>query len=117
MNRMPKKNASPRSASCPRFSNDEVVDLIHRGAERVEHRQHQQADQHRIEAEILIDDVGEIGAEDDERRMRDVDDIEHPERDRDADRHSDVETAEQHARDDGVDQKLEGEIHDVRRAD
>ena len=60
---------------------------------------------------VLIDDVGDIGAEDDERRMRDVDDVEHAERNRDADRHGGVEAAEQKAGDDRIDQQFEGNIH------
>src|SRR3954470_7967777 len=49
--------------------------------------------------------------------MRDVDDVEHAECDRNSDRHGNIEAAEQHARNNGVDQKLEGEIHalDARR--
>src|SRR3954462_6032196 len=49
--------------------------------------------------------------------MRDVDDVEHAECDRNSDRHGDIEAAEQHARNNGVEQKLEGEIHalDARR--
>ena len=43
--------------------------------------------------------------------MRDVDDVEHAERDRDADRHGRVEAAEQQARDDGVEQKVHGNAH------
>ena len=52
---------------------------------------------------VAIDDVGDVGAQDDEGRMRDVDDIEHAEGDRDADRHGRVKAAEQQASDDGVD--------------
>jgi hypothetical protein len=43
--------------------------------------------------------------------MRDVDDVEHAERDRDADRHRDVEAAKQNAGDDRVDQQFDGEVH------
>ncbi len=43
--------------------------------------------------------------------MRDVDDVEHAEGDRDADRDGGVEAAEQHAGDDGVEQKVHGDAH------
>ena len=43
--------------------------------------------------------------------MRDVDDVEHAERDRHADRHGGVEAAEQNAGDHGVDQKVEAKAH------
>ena len=80
-----------------------VVDLIDRGAERIEHRQHHDADHDRIDAEAGVDDIGDIGAEDDESRMRDVDDVEDAERDRNPDRHRGIEAAEQQAGDQGVD--------------
>ena len=43
--------------------------------------------------------------------MRDVDDVENAERDRDADRHRGVESAEQEAGDQRVDQQIEAEAH------
>ena len=64
--------------------------------------------QDRVDAEASIDDVGDVGAEDDEGRMRDVDDVEDAERDRHADRHGGVEAAEQQPGDDGIDQQVPG---------
>src|SRR5262249_28375627 len=83
-----------------------VVDLVDRGPERIERRQHDDRDQDRINPEMGVDDIGDVGAENDEGGMRDVDDVEDPERDRDPDGHRDVESAEQYSRDDGVDQKV-----------
>ena len=88
-----------------------VIDLIDRGPEREERRKHDDAGEDRIEAEGLIDDIGDIRAEDDECRMRDVDDVEDAERDRNSDRYRGIESAEQDARDNGIDQQLERKIH------
>ena len=43
--------------------------------------------------------------------MRDIDDIEDAERDRNADCHGGVEAAEQDAGDQRIDEKLDGKIH------
>ena len=75
-----------------------VVDLIDEHAEHIKHRQHHDARDDRIDAEGDIDDIGDVGAEDDEARMRDVDDVEHAERDRHAGGHRGVESAEHQAR-------------------
>ena len=56
-----------------------VVDLIDEDAEQIEQRQRDDADDDRIDAELAIDDIGDVGAENDETRMRDVDDVEHAE--------------------------------------
>jgi hypothetical protein len=84
-----------------------VVDLIDRRAERVERRQDHDGGEDRIDPEGLIDDIGDVGAEDDERRMGDIDDVEDAERNRDADRHSGVESAEQQARDNRIDEQFD----------
>src|SRR5262249_9239102 len=47
-----------------------------------------------------------VGAQHDEGGVRDIDDVEHAEGDRDADRHYGVETAEQQPREDGVQEQL-----------
>jgi hypothetical protein len=90
MNSRPKKNARPRSASCPNFSNDR--------------RQRHHARQDRIDAEAHIEQVGNIGTENDESGMRDVDDVENAERDRNADGHRGIKSAEQDARNNRVDE-------------
>ena len=84
MNSRPKRKARPRSDSWPRFSNEDVVDLINAGAERVERRHHHDADENWVEAEAHIDDIGGVGPEDDEGGMGDVDDVEDTERERHA---------------------------------
>ena len=84
-----------------------VVDLVDAGAEQIEHRHHDDADQDRVDAEAGVDDIGDVGAENDEGGMRDVDDVEDAERDRDADGHGGIEAAEQNAGDQGVDQQIE----------
>ena len=59
----------------------------------------------------LVDDVGDVGAEDDEGRMRDIDDVENAERDRDADGDGGIEAAEQKPGDQGIDQEIVRNIH------
>jgi hypothetical protein len=90
------------SAPLKRF----VIDLIDHGAERIERRQQHHARQDRVDAEPGIDDIGDVGTEDDEPRMRDVDDVEDSERDRDAD-----ERAQQETRDQRVDQQVVWNVH------
>ncbi len=51
-----------------------------------------------------VDDIGDIGAENDEGRVRDVDDVEHAERDRNAGGDGGIEAAEQQPGDDSIDQ-------------
>ncbi len=92
------------------FLEGQVIDLINQRAEIIEDRQHQNAGQDRIEAQPLVDDIGDIRPEDDEGRMRDIDDIEDAERDRYADRHGRVEAAQQDAGDQRIDQTTRREI-------
>ena len=84
----------------------DVIDLIDGGAERIEGRQHQDRGQDRIDAEPLVHDIGDVGAEDDESRMRDIDDVENAERDRNADRDRGIESAEQNSGDQRIDQEI-----------
>ena len=46
---------------------------------------------------VVLHDVGDVGAQNDEGRMGDVDDVQHAERDRHADRDGGIEAAEQQA--------------------
>ena len=74
----------------------------------VRHRFHiPDAGQDRIHPERDVQNVGDVGAKDDERRMRDIDDVEHAEGDRDSDCHGGIEPAQQQAGDQGVPQKIE----------
>src|SRR5271156_4689659 len=57
----------------------DVVDLIDAGAERVEGGNDDDAGQDRIKPEMRIDDVGDVGAKDDEGRVGDIDDVENAE--------------------------------------
>ena len=95
----------------PAFFKRHVVDLIDGVAEQVEDRQHDDAGHDRIDAELDIDEVGDVGAEDDESRVRDIDDVEHAERDRNAGGHRRVKSAEQQSCDNRVDQQIERKIH------
>src|SRR5262249_56729823 len=95
--------AAQRLLSAP-FERD-VIDLIDRGAERVERRQDDDAGEDGIEAEVGIDDVSDVGAEDDEGRVSDVDDVENAEGDRDAGGDGGVEAAQHEAGDDRVDEE------------
>src|SRR5262249_55818580 len=71
------------------------VDMIDAGAEKIKDRQHDDADRDRIDAEAGVDDVGDVGAEDDEGGMRDVDDVEDAERNRYADCDRRIKSTEQ----------------------
>jgi hypothetical protein len=86
----------------------EIEHLIDRLAQQIERRQHDDGREDRVEPERGVDDVGDVGADDDEGGVRDVDHVEHAERDGDADRHRGVETAEQQPGDDGVEQQVRG---------
>ena len=81
-----------------------IVDLINSSSERVERRRRDDAGDDRVEPELGIDDIGDVGAEDDKGRMGDIDDVEDTERKRYAGRHRRVEDADQDARHDGIDQ-------------
>ena len=85
----------------------DVVDLVDGGAERVERRSQDDARKNRIDAERGIDEIGGVGAENDEGGVGDVDNVENAERQRHAGRDRRVEAADQDAGDDGVDQKIE----------
>src|SRR5579885_1485366 len=89
------------------FLKRHVIDLVDEGAQRVESRQHQDARRDRIDAEPDIEAVSDIRAEQDEGRMRDVDDVEHAEGNRNAGRDGGIESAEQEAGDDRVDQEVD----------
>src|SRR3990172_2134339 len=93
------------------FFEREVVNLIDRRAERVEHRQHQDADQDRGDAVIDVDEIREVGAEDGEARTRDVDDVEYAEGNRYAGGDGRVEATEQDSCGNRIDQQIEGNIH------
>ena len=83
-----------------------VIHLVRERAERIEGRQRDDADEHRVEAELRIDDVGDVRPDDDEARMRDIDDVEDAERYRNAYRHGGIEAAEQQSRDQRVHQEI-----------
>ncbi len=57
-----------------------IVDLINSGAEHEECRRHDNGGQNRIEAEIGVDDIGDVGPENNESRVCNVDDVENAER-------------------------------------
>jgi len=74
-----------------------VIEAVENHAEQEEGRNHDEPGQHRVQAEIAVQQPGREGPHDDEGRVRQVRDVEHPERDRDAQRHGCVEAAQQHA--------------------
>jgi hypothetical protein len=86
----------------------DVVDLIDERAQRIEKRRCENARDDGVDAEARVDDVGDVGAEDDESGVRDVDDVEHAEGDRHADRHGGVEAAKENPGDDRAQQQIEG---------
>ena len=70
-------------------------------------RRHHDPDQDRVEAKIGVDDIGDKRPEHDEGRVRDIDDVEHTERDRHADRDRGVKAPEQNTGDDRIDRQVE----------
>src|SRR5207237_925479 len=104
------KNAEEEGETAQRISatpfERQVIDLIDERAECIESRQHDNADDDRVDAQPLIDDVSNVGAENDEGGMRDVDDIEDAEGNRNADGDRGVKSAEQKARDQRAHQQI-----------
>src|SRR5262249_39325305 len=80
----------------------EVVDVIGGSAQRIECGQCHDGNDDGIDAVFGIENVGDIGADDDEARMGDVDDVQDAEGDRDADSYGGVESAKQQSRDQRV---------------
>jgi hypothetical protein len=95
----------------PSLLEGDVVDLVDGRAEQIEHRQHDDGGEDRVGAGRGIDDVSDVGTQNDEGRVRDIDDVQHAEGDRDADGHGRVETTKQQTRDYGVDQKIQRNAH------
>jgi hypothetical protein len=95
------------------FLERQIVDLVDHDAEQVEDRQHDHADDHRIDAEFDIDDVCDIRAENNEARVRDIDDIEHTKLDLESGGHGGVESAEQQPGDARAYQQIEGNVHTI----
>jgi len=99
------------------FLEGRVIDLVDERTERIEHRQHDEACQDRINAEPRVHDIGDVGAENDETGMRDIDDIENAERHRNPDGHGGVEGAEQNPRGQRIEEKIIGNVHNLGRPD
>ncbi len=70
--------------------------------------------QRRAPAEIAVQDIGEIGAEREKRAVREIDDAEHAENDRQADRDQYVEKAENEAVDRLRQDHIEHQAHPLR---
>ena len=93
------------------FFEAHVIDAVEQNPKRKKKRRHDERNDDRVDAHPAVDDIGDVRTEDDERRVGDVDDVEHPERDRDADAQGRVETAEQQPGDDGVEHQRRREFH------
>ena len=65
--------------------------------------------EHRIDAEGRVDHIGRVGAQDDKRRMGDVDHVQPAESDGQAQTDGGIESAQQNPGDDGVRQQIESE--------
>ena len=65
-------------------------------------------DEDRIEAELGAEEIGDVGAEDDEGGVGDVDDVENAERNRHPHRHRGIEAAEQQAGRHCIEQQVVG---------
>src|SRR5262252_5747240 len=74
------EESEPAQRFLAAFLERHVVDLIDAGAKHIEGRYRQDADQDRIKPKADIDYVGNVGAENDESRMRNVDDVQDAER-------------------------------------
>jgi hypothetical protein len=88
-----------------------VVDAVDADAEHVKQRCLQHRHEQRVEAEGGADDDHGKGAGDHQRRVGDVDDVEHAEGHRQARGREGVEAAEQQAADDAVQQQLKVGVH------
>src|SRR6266545_1156157 len=89
----------------------DVIDPVQNHPQKKEQRGHRHRNDDRVKSEAVVDDVRDIRAQDDESRVRDVDDVEHPERDRDADAHRGVKPAEQEAGNDCVGEQRPRDFH------
>src|ERR1039458_5496554 len=88
-----------------------MVGTVERSSEKKPERRKDGHRDERIHAESIPTVIREISPDDHERGMRDIYDIEHPERDGHADCHRSVETAQENAGNDGVDEQVPAEIH------
>ena len=84
-----------------------VVDAVYHHADEEEGRRGEHADQHRVEPKPAVQDPGDVRADDDERRVGDVDDVELAEADGEPDRHGGIEAAEQNPRDEGIRKEID----------
>ena len=66
-----------------------------------------------IESPPAVAHVGDVGAQDDERRMGDVHDVELTEGHGQPEAHGGVEAAEHHARNERVQQEIDGEQREI----
>ncbi len=89
----------------------DVVDLVDRGAEQIERRQREHGGQDRIHPQRRVGQVGDVGTEDDEGGMGNVDDVEHAEGDRHADRDGGIESAKQQPGHHGIAEEGDGRFH------
>src|SRR5262249_14223632 len=105
------EKGEPTQGFLSTFFKRQIVDLVDERAEQIERRQHHDAGHNGVNPEGDVDDVGNVGSENDERRMRDVHNVEHAEGNRNAGCNSGVEAAEQKPRDNRVHQQVEGNIH------
>jgi hypothetical protein len=91
----------------PALLERQVVDLVDHGAQRIEGGQRDDARQDRVEAEPGAEEIGDVGAEDDEGGVGDVDDVENAERNRHPHRHRGIEAAEQQSGRHRIEQQVE----------
>jgi hypothetical protein len=85
MNSSPKKKRQAAQRLVVPSLEGDVVDLIDRHAEQVERRQHDHRRQDRIDPQHGDGDIGDVGAQQDESGMGDIDDIQHAEGNRHTD--------------------------------
>ena len=86
-----------------------VVDAIDGGAQQVEQRREQDPGEDRVEAERLVHHVRRVRAEDEERGLGDVGDVEEAEDEPDTQAHCGIEAPEQQSGDHRVRQQVPGE--------
>jgi hypothetical protein len=87
------------------------IDAVDRRPSGEEQGRDRHPDEDRIDPPGAVDDVGNVCPDHHEGRMRDVDDVELAEDDRQAERHRRVEPAEQQARHDRVGEQLRRKDH------
>ena len=86
-----------------------VVKPVSAGTDQEEHGNANYSRQDRIQPPQAVEHVGDIGAQNNESRMGDIDDVELTERNGEPEAHRGIKAAQQHAGDQRIKQEIDGE--------